>query len=161
VTKHYNPSIVERANRILATKAGDYLSDDVMPNIQPVIPISPIVKIIRNSNTSATGSITPYTTPDDKDFYLTAIGLSYSKNATCDVATGNVALNVTIDGVSVAVVSLAMLTLTAEKDSVYVNFNPPIKVDRGTAITGTNTYTAGLMRRTCNVVGYTEEVTRQ
>jgi len=156
--KHYNPSISQRAQRVFNTK-GEHLSDDVIPTIQPVIQVAPVARIVRNGNTSATGSLTPYTTPTDKDFYLTAIGLSYSKNVTCDVATGNVQLNITVDGASVAVIALAMQTLTAQDGTAYISFPIPIKVDRGTAITGTNSYTAGAMRRTGVVVGYTEEVT--
>jgi hypothetical protein len=159
MTKHYNPSLVERTNRIFRPKAGDQFSDNVSPNLVPVITVDPIVRIVRNGNTSSTGTFTVYTTPSDKDFYLTAIELTMAKDVTCDAATGSVGMNITVDGVSVAVVTIAFITLTAQTSTVVVPFTFPIKVDRGTTITGSVTFTAGAMRRSCCIYGYTEEVT--
>jgi len=158
MTKHYNPSIVERANRILASKAGDYLSDEVAGPVA-VIPLNPVVRIVRAGGSSATGTLTLYTTPSDKDFYLTTAILSMIKDVTCD-ATGGINLNAVIDGVTKEIIVYGILTLTAQADTIVCNCPVPIKIDRNTAITVSGTYTAGTMRRSATVHGYTEEVTR-
>jgi len=146
--KHYNPSISERAARIFATK-GDALSDDVMPNIQPVITLTPVARILKSA-----GSGTLYTTPSDKDFYLTGFSASFSKAVT-DTGT-SLTLTCFTEGVSVPLIRLAGVTLTVERDTVAVDLSIPIKVDRGTAIasgaSGTFSSTAFCIR------GYTEEV---
>jgi len=151
MTRHYNPSITERANRILATKSGDFLSDEVISNIQPVIAIAPVAGIIKSG---ASGTI--FTTPADKDFYLTGLSASFSK-AAGDTGT-SLTLTGFVDGVSVPLIRLAGVTLTVERDSVVADFTYPIKIDRNTAIasgaSGTFTASAFCIR------GYTEEVTR-
>jgi len=76
------------------------------------------------------------------------------------MATSKVAFAITIDGVQVNPLGVALLTLTVQNKSVFMTFPYPIKVDRGTAITVGATYTAGNMRRLAAVHGYTEEVTR-
>jgi len=159
MTRHYNPSIVERANRVLASKAGDFLSDEVAGPVA-TIAITPVTRIIKASGSSTTGTMTIFTTPTDKDFYITGLYLSMIKDVTNDMATGNVAIALTIDGVTVNPIGIGVLTLTAQSESVAFPFTTPIKVDRGTAITIGATYTAGSMRRFGSVHGYTEEVTR-
>jgi len=151
MTKHYNPSIVERANRILATKSGDFLSDEVQGPVA-CIAITPVANILR----AAAGSGTIYTTPADKDFYLTGFSLSFVKAAS-DTGT-LVQITCIVDGVTTSIFGFAGLTLTAERDGVAVDLSTPIKVDRNTAISCglTGTYTA--IRST--IRGYTEEVTR-
>jgi len=129
VTKHYNPSIVENANRILASKAGDYLSDEVQGPVA-VIPILPITNIIKTANSSTTGSVTLYTTPTDKDFYLTSLQISLIKDATNDNATGTIGFSITVDGVVIVPLGLAVLTLTAQNSNAVLPLSISIKVNR-------------------------------
>lgn len=156
--KHYNPSIVERAQRIFNTK-GDNLPDEVSGPVA-VIPIQPVSRIIKAAAASNTSIITPYTTPTDKDFYLTGVTLSFVKDAANDLATGSLLVQTTVNGETVSVTGIAVLTLTAQQQTVRCEFNPPIKVDRNAAIQlPTATFTAGAMRRVLCINGYTEEVT--
>lgn len=161
MTKHYNPSIVERANRILASKSGDFLSDEVQGPVA-VIPINPIINIVRAASATTTSSGTIFTTPTDKDFYLTGVQFGFVKDAACDAAnTTTPAVLITIDGVSVTVVRLPTITLTAQNQSVFVSLPTPIKIDRGTTISIQSTsYTVGVFNRNAVIYGYTEEVTR-
>lgn len=158
MTKHYNGSIIERLNRIFRPKAGDQFTDEISGPVA-VIPVTPVSRIIRAAGSSTSGSITALTTPADKDFYLTGCTLSMIKDATCDMATGAIALAVTVDGVAQNPAAIAILTLTAQSQTVNVTFNPPIKVDRNTALSMGASYTAGTMRRFLGVYGYTEETT--
>lgn len=159
MVKHYNNSISEDAARILNSKQGQFLGDDVQGPVA-VIHIERYANIVRDVNSTSTGSITAYITPADKDFYLTSLCLSYSKNVTCDVATGRVPINVLVEGASRAVCAIACLTLTAESNVIFVEFKRPIKVDRNTSITCGATFTAGAMSRSIQLTGYTVETTK-
>jgi len=159
VVKHYNPSISEDAARILNSKQGQFLGDDVQGPVA-VIPIRRYANIVRRVGSTTTGSATVYTTPADKDFYLTGIQVSFIKNATCDVASGPLRYTATVEGVSQGIISLALLTLTAQDQNAFVSFETPIKVDRNTAITTSNTFTAGAFVRECCITGYTVETTK-
>lgn len=162
MTKHYNPSIVERANRILASKSGDFLSDEVNPNIVMNIPVTPVQKLFLFGDASTSGATgTLQTTPSDKDTYITNVEAAIIKDATCDAADSTFRINAVVDGVTRVLAAIPTITLTAQNSSIAMHFNPPIKIDRDTAITTTQgTFTAGKYRRVSIVTGYTEEVTR-
>jgi hypothetical protein len=132
-----------------------------IPEAIPVIEVG--MKLTKNAisrtgGSAATGSATIYTTPTDQDFYLTGFNFSYSKNATCDVATGSINLTAFIQGANVAICLLSVLTLTAEKDTISVTLTHPIKIDRGKAIAISGTFTAGAMARNGAIYGYIDEL---
>jgi len=150
MVKHYNTSISEDAARILNSKQGQFLGDDVQGPVA-VIPLSPRANIVKSVNSATT----IYTTPADKDFYLTYVLLSAIKDA---AATGtSVAISATVEGVSTSIVAIAGITLTVQQQTVPVFFSTPIKIDRNTAIaiSGSNWTTyRGI------VAGYTVETTK-
>lgn len=157
--RHFNPTISEDKARILNLKSGDDTAE-VLEYITPTIEIKPINNITRdaNVNVSGAGSVI-YTTPTDKDFYITGVTFSYTKDVACDTATGKTSILATINGTANRpLISLAILTLTAEGKQLSLTFSNPIKIDRGTNITFSNTtYAAGSMVRVCNIYGYTIE----
>lgn len=159
MVKHYNPSISEDAARILNTK-GEYLSSDVLPNIQPTIDIKRICNIVRQADQSTTGAFTIFTTPTDKDFYLVGWSMSFSKGSATD-ATNSLDLTVVIDGVTQAVETLGIFTLNTHAEALSGNCAGfPIKLDRGTNIQMTGTFTAGTLARSARIIGFTVETTK-
>jgi len=157
VTKHYNPSISERAQRILITKNGDHMSDDLMPNMVAVVPILPVARIVRGSGMTNSTTSSLYTTPTDKDFYLTNAVLSVSKDTTA--AAVAIDLRVLVDGATLTPVRISGITLTALQATVPVSFNPPLKVDRNTSISINASSATANIRVDGAIVGYTEEAT--
>lgn len=158
--KHYNPSISEDAARIFNSKQGDFLSDEVtgpIANIQ----IKPRIRVLAVASNTSSGSGTIYTTPADKDTYITGVIFSFVKNAACDTALGVAAVQTTIDNLSGRhLASLAMDTLTAERDTVSVRFDD-LKIDRNVVVQfSSKTFTAGTMLRVCTIFGYTVETTK-
>lgn len=159
MVKHYNPSIVQDAQRILNTKM-DNLSDNVADMVA-IIPIEPVCRIAKSAQRASSGATTLYTTPVDKDFYLIGCYMTMVKDVTCDVAsTDGPTLKVNIDGVSSTLLQLATLTLTAQQSQISINFRYPIKCDRNAAITLTGgTFAAGTLVKTGGIFGYTQETT--
>lgn len=160
MVKHYNTSISEDAARILNSKQGQFLGDDVQGPVA-VIPIQRRCDFVKQGGRATTGGGTIATTPADKDTYLVGLHFSFSKNAACDIASGNIRVTAVIDGLTVNIASFAVLTLTAEQGSDYFPFTVPIKIDRNTTISfAADSYTAGLMSRSASVHGYTVETTK-
>lgn len=95
-----------------------------------VIPLTPVVNVIKN----ATAASTLYTTPTNKDFYLTSASISMAKAVGDTGTVASITVFVDSPGSAQNLISLAGITLTAERDSIAVNYNPPIKIDRGTVI---------------------------
>lgn len=159
--KNYNPSIVERANRIFNLKNGDQLPEEIDGPIA-TIEIRPVARVLADANktTSGSGNIGS-AMPSDKDTYVTAVYFGFIKDATCDASTSRTSVQVNIGGATQNLISLPTLTTTAQADDQVVHFNPPVKIDRGAtfAFSGT-TYTVGNMSRVAVVWGYNEEVTR-
>lgn len=160
MVKHYNPSIVQRAQRILNTKINN-LPDEV-GDLVAIIPITPVIDIVATATRTTSGAATVYTTPSDKDFYLTALIFTLTKDATCDMATGAVAVTAFLPTNATAqpIASHNAFTLTAQDKIIEISFPIPIKLTRGTLIAlGGNTFTAGTCYRGVTVYGYTEETT--
>jgi hypothetical protein len=154
--KNYNQSINQDLNRIFDLKGEN--SNEIADFIQPVINIYASPNIIRKGTASNSTSGTIYTTPSDKDFYLTNCAISVTKDAT-STSTGS-DIQVTINGVTFQILTLATLTLTAQNMSNSMDFSNPIKIDRGTPIQILNATNVANVRAVGNIVGFTTETTK-
>jgi hypothetical protein len=149
MTRHFNPSITNRAARILNSKQGDFLSDEVSGPVA-VIPIHAIQSLFKEGSSAATF----FTSSADKDTYLCSAHLSGSKTV-ADTGT-SLSLRVRINNEVVVLVGLTGITTTAERDSIAIMFNPPVRIDRNSAvdISQGGSWTA----KRAVISGYTEEV---
>jgi len=134
---------------------------NLLPNVQPVLDITPDfhkkINLVKTLDSSGSGSATVFTTATDVDTYITGIQFSFIKDATCDAAnTSDPGITVTIGGLAVQICKLAMLTLTAQSQAIYMPLTIPVKVDRGTNVAITSvSYTAGTLVRATSIHGYT------
>jgi len=146
--RHFNPSIAEDQTRILNLKGQENVSE-VADLIQPTIEIKPNLNIVRNSD----GTI--YTTPSDKDFYLTAAEIATAHAATDTGTDANILA--TIQGSAnqrLVVIKELNNPGVPSTQTAIMYFNPPLKIDRGTAIIISATNFTGA--RGC-INGYTRE----
>jgi hypothetical protein len=137
---------------------------DVVPNqladkVIPVMEVNP--KLLRRCNlvrsidaTNATSG-TIYTVPTDRDFYLVAASISTIKDVTATSVES--AITVFIDGVARKLLSIAGITLTTQTLALANSFPDPIKIDRGTNISVTNTTNVGNIKSIGGIAGYTVE----
>jgi len=154
MVRHNNPTISLDATRILNLKAEGF--DSELQTLTPVVEIKPKTNIVRSQTAFNATSATVYTTPSDKDFYLISAALSTSKDATATSTTSSITS--TIDAASGQdILRLGLLTLTAERNSIATQFNPPIKIDRGAVITVKNDTAVGNIRSVASIAGYTVE----
>jgi hypothetical protein len=155
MAKHFNPTISSDVQRIFNFKQGDTIPADVGNMLVPTIPIERYCNIVKSGTNSNATSTTIYTTPSDKDFYLTAFSMSLIK----DVNAAGVAfsLKIYVDAVQIAVLTISSLTLTVHSSQLNMALKYPIKVDKGTIISLTSNSAVGNFIQACNIIGYTVE----
>lgn len=159
MTKHYNPTLADTAAKRLSSKNGQFLGDEVLGPYACIDISKPDTEVIGSVAPTTTGAGTVVVTPSGKDTFLSSILLSYVKNVACDIATGSITVTCNIDGTSRTIASSAVLTLTAERDTVQVIFNEPIKLDRGATMSVSGTFTAGALSRSVQAFGFFVETT--
>ncbi len=130
--------------------------------IQPNDSLSPVnivysmnpfaAQIVKNGTSSTTSDVTLYQTPNNKDFFLTHVSLSVTKDAACDCV--GVRLYIYSGGAQVYVIYLRLLTGVATNDNFSLSFPFPIKVDRGTAVYMSGSITAGTIAKTGFISGF-------
>lgn len=134
--------------------------------IQPVIDVSfpqnKYCDVVANKGiTQAQGtSGLIYTTPVDRDFYLSALTLSMIKDATSTATTFGI--SVVVGGATLNVVTISGITLTADAKNTSVSFLIPIKIDRNTAINVVSSTAVANQRADAVIIGFTyqNDVTR-
>lgn len=131
----------------------------VSDTVQLVLPINPKdyrrVNIVKTGLATNATSATIYTTPTDKDFFLTSLALSIIKDVTSTSLRTDIA--VVIDGAAQNLLSICSLTLTAQAQNIAQSYHAPIKIDRGTNITVSNTTNVANITARANLTGYTVE----
>jgi hypothetical protein len=129
---------------------------ELAEKVVPVMEVNPRllrkVNLIKGSAAAAGGNVTMYTTPTDKDFYLTYANLSMSKIVTD--SNDYLALVIAIPGfASAAVLNLCGTTLKVENMAVSQCFEPPILLTRGSTLVLTKN--AANSSTCCCIGGYT------
>lgn len=157
----HNSEVITGIQRAAKIQSGSdsiprVLASQVIPSIE-VNPILTKEAFIKVGYDSTSGSITLYTTPTNQDVYVTAAYLSIIKNAACDVATGPCSLSVVINGATVQLLRLPLITLTAQEQSISISFPHPIKIDRGTSVSVAGSFTAGVYLRAAGISAFADE----
>jgi len=141
----------------------DNVPKTVVPSIQPTFEVNrKFVNIQRATPATANSNSTILTTSSSVDTFITAASIYFIKDATCDAASGvGPQITAQLDGDSAAraIVSTAIITLTAQEGSQTQSFNPPLKIARGSTITGDRgaTFSAGNLVRSYTIQGFTEQ----
>lgn len=109
--------------------------------------------VIKENSTTSTGAALIYTTPSDRDFYLSSIWMNYETSATCDAVGAFVSI-VPYGSASSVGHWLRKLSLTAQCEHGQIVFNPPIRLARNTQINVSSTFTVGSMVKGATITGY-------
>jgi hypothetical protein len=141
------------------------VSRDVVPNqlaekVVPVMEVNPkllkIANIVRSATAVNSTSSNIYTTPTDRDFYLTFANISVLKDVTS--TSTETSIKVTIDGILQRLISIAGISLTPQTLGTSQSFDIPIKIDRGTGILVTNGTNVANINAWGNIAGYIDDV---
>lgn len=147
-------SIILWIQDLLGLQSGrDIVPSQINNSVQPVVEVGPRqTNLLRNITTASTGLVTIYTTPTDKDFYLTFASFSFTKDVTSDNV--NVWIQVVQNGVSRTIMEKPTQSLTASDGQQTHSWPHPIKIDRGTNISLGGVFTAGSLTRKACVGGF-------
>lgn len=130
--KIYNPDISRDIRRKFAPKGGEEIPTELYDELIPSVDILPSENVFATALNNNLGSTVIYTTPLDRDFYLTYASVSTQKDAASTV-TRSYILG-TVNGATVIVCGCGFLASTAAKDSVWTHSKKGIRFDRGTNI---------------------------
>ncbi len=140
MTKIQNGNLINETKQQLQTQGMDFPSE-LNDKVSVVYPLNMPTNILKYAERTSSGSVTMYTTPADKDFYMTYAMLNISKDVASDVAAA--LFTCYMEGAATRVFLLTTQPSTAESRHICVSFPIPIKIDRNTAIAVTATRTAG------------------
>jgi hypothetical protein len=132
-------------------------------NIQPVLEVNPkllsrtkVLGLTIARNTSASGINIFVGT--GKQAIITGIIFACVQDVTSDNVVSYI--NITIDGNTNTIVLNRKATTTADKVYVTIQFPIPIKIDLGSNVTFTHTFTAGSSTSDLIVFGYVDDTAR-
>lgn len=155
--KYFNTAIARRYKEKFQTK-GESPEAFVFDEIVPTIEVSPVVERFYVANAAVSGNQTIFLTAADKDFYLTGLywSVSHDANVTAGSLVGVVATTQEYQTTQYMVANLIPNGVSGNV-SVFLPFNPPIKLQRGAALYISGTYAAGLVYRFASAFGYYED----
>lgn len=131
MVRYFNPNITKDFKRRFATK-GD-IPDEAYDGIMPTIEVTTAEDVYASALNTNQGSALIYTTPTDRDFYLTFASVSTHK----DVASTSTRsyIYAQINGATASILcGCGMIAATATKAEQSTHSERGIKIDRGTSI---------------------------
>ena len=135
----------------------DVVPSELAEKVIPVLDVTPDFHRFCNLSDGSAGTtnanLTIFTAPTDRDFYMTNLQVCYMANATADNTYHIV--SVVIDGIRRNLIYLIKLSLTADTQSVVLNYKIPIKLTRGSTVLMENNFTVGSVAKAGAVTGYT------
>lgn len=140
--------------------SAEQIPTQLAEKVVPVMEVNPkmlrICNIVKRQTTTNSTSGTIYTTPTDKDFYLVSCSLNVIKDVTATSLFSTITC--TIDGLATQLLMIGGFTLTVQDRGIAESFSKtPIKIDRGTNITCTNSTNVGNVTAIACIKGYTTE----
>jgi len=139
----------------------DAIPNQLAEKVVPVMEVNP--KLLRRATqlanllgrtTTATG-VTVMSAKTNQDVFITGLLVSNVQSAASDNVL--IAITTTMDGAAKVIYRRVKATLTASNTHDYMEFNIPLKIDRGAAITFTLAFTAGTSTTDVIVFGYLDE----
>jgi hypothetical protein len=138
MVKIYQGEYTRKLSRDLRiAQAVNNVPDDLASEIQPVFVINYPFNIRNASTTTSSTSSTLMTTRTDAETYVISASLAVIKDASA--TSVDTRLNVTsIEGALLPILRIPGISLTAQSETISINFPIPIRLGRGTAVTLTN-----------------------
>ena len=136
----------------------DRIPSELAEKVVPVMEVNPKLlkelNIIKNTEAFNTTSATIYTTPSDKDFYLTGYALSVTKDA--GSTSQKSWISCTINGATTIIVRIETINGQIDSGNLSHTFLYPIKIDKNTTITVNNSTAVASIQANATIYGYEE-----
>lgn len=136
----------------------DVIPTQLAEKVVPVMEVNPKllrrINVCKNATANNATSATIYTTPTDKDFFITCVILSVSKDVTSTSLASAVA-GTLFTGETISFAGITTETLKSEAHQEVISYPIPIQLKRGTTITVTNTTNVANILTRGLIFGYT------
>lgn len=145
-------SIVQNTANELLIQSNDNSINKISETAVPTYSINhKYSNIVKSGTSTATGTGIIYTTVANKEFYLTGLSLSITKDIVSDAVY--IYITAVIDGASQTLVRIGQQTLTASSETKTISFPYPIKIDQNTNISVVKAHTAGTNLYAWSIMG--------
>lgn len=159
-TIHNSDTIKELIQGGKVQTSFDKVPTELAEKIVPVMECNP--KLLRRINlvfqqtaTNST-SVTLYTTPTDRDFFVTSAQLGLIKDATS--TSVSTTISAVVNGQTIALLKIPSITLTAQSEVIANTYAFPIKIDRGSIIAVTNSTAVANVTANATITGYVDDI---
>lgn len=155
----YNTDLINEIKEgVKLQQLSDIVPTRLADTVLPVMEVNP--KLLRRINivirkalsTSTTGTI--YTTPADKDFYLSFIHMASSITTTSVITECSISITLE-SGLTSQIMEYPRDAGSANELIGNLTFTIPIKLKKGSIILLTNTFSAGTLSTVAIIGGYT------
>lgn len=155
MVKIYNPDLFKEIQRKFNLK-GEEISE-TYDGIMPCVNIKPRINVVASATLADSGatSASIYSVPSDKDFYVTSVSLSYSKDV--NATTTYFAIYANVDGSTKYLAWIATVAGVAEHDSLTLAFPYPIRIDKAGTIGVVVSANVASFRMAGGITGYYED----
>lgn len=132
----------------------------IIPNPIPVVETNPKLlrrcDVVRSNTATNSTSVTLYTTPTDKDFFLVGCGVSVIKDVTSTSLYTRMQITPAGDAAR-QILNLPGLSLTVQTLATSLSLPDPIKLERNTTITIQNSTNVANITASGYIIGYLVE----
>lgn len=134
----------------------DRIPNELADKVVPVMEVNPrllkFINIVKTAECFDSTTTTIYTTPADKEFYLCAFNINVTKS---DAASSQKsAINAYVNGALTILVRIETLNGVQDSGALSVSLPFPLKIDKNTAITVTNTNATSSIQSCASIYGY-------
>lgn len=130
---------------------------DIIPNQTPnqIVPVVEVGLALTDeayaTTSSSTGTFTLYTTPANKDCYLTFAQLQFQKDATCDTTFVGISVVPKTGATSIRLVGQNFNLTGSWGSTQNITFPKPILLKRGSIVAFEGSFTTGALVRSASV----------
>jgi len=111
------------------------------------------INVVKSGQASNSTATTLYTTPIDKDFFLTNAAISVNKDITATSIESAIVLTLE-DGTSTSILNIGGITLTPQSQCMSISFNNAVKLKRNSTIVIINSSNVANILTKVNIMGY-------
>lgn len=129
------------------------LADKVVPTMEVNPKFFRRTNIIKRAAATNATAATIYTTPADKEFFLTGASLSVIKDAT-STSTSTYIQSTDSNGMTFEILDIPSITLTPQSETISVTLANPILLKKGQSITVNNSTNVANINTQAVIYGY-------
>ena len=155
MVEHQSKEVVDKMSNELKIQPALQLPRKIVDSIQPVYSVNPekMINVLRTASKNTTGSLSVFTIPTNRKFFLTNVSLSAMSNVTADTVFYTLTTQLKGDTAR-TILRMDKLSLTAFSDNIAIDFSFPVELDPGSTIVISHNFSVGASIISSSIQGY-------